>query len=129
MSVMKSSKPPLPAPRNIQDGRPPLPARPRKERLNVNTSPDSVEPNQLANLKEFAERKNFTQSECNEAITRTTLLADTNYFLSQLIAVRAESSSTEPPGPKLREEPSLSGLRNSEGLRSVVIDGSNVAMT
>ena len=130
---MRGSKPPVPAPRLSQERglspeRPPLPARPKKERPAPQASQIS-ESNQLETLRDFALRKNFTESEFEEALSRTISRDDTNDFLSQLISVRAERGvetlSTQRTPPRSR----ISTINSQSGLRNIVIDGSNVAMT
>ena len=129
---MKGSKPPLPAPRQSQEKteiseRPPLPARPRREKPATTQITETPQINQIESLREFALRKNFTESEFEEAISRTTSLADTNDLFSQLISVRAEKGVDAHTAQ--RTQPRSRNVPDPSSLRKIVIDGSNVAMT
>lgn len=100
---------------------PQLPSRPHavKPRLNAeprNTSRDD--------LREFALRKGFTETEFRSALVsigKRLEDIDNDTLLAQLLAV------TQPSAPKLPPRPNSNN--NSAELRTIVIDGSNIAMT
>ena len=126
---MKSSKPPRPAPRQSQENgnRPQLPARPKRDPVRSEDVKASSNQAQLDVLRDFALRKNFTEAEFEEAVKRTTNIEDTNLFFSHLIAVAEDYGPKEYVGfnhSSSRRRPQV-----VEGLRNIVIDGSNVAMT
>ncbi|XP_067950844.1 probable ribonuclease ZC3H12B [Watersipora subatra] len=133
--MLKGSKPPLPAPRQtaLIEQPPPLPVRQRKEKLHspcISNSKNDAQvtaSSQIQALKDFAIRKNFTSAEFEKALDRTVSLDDTNGFLAQLIAVRADHGrqETQPENHKFSR---YSASADRDKLRVIVIDGSNVAM-
>lgn len=136
---MKSSKPPVPAPRNTQEpttsvshetnDRPPLPVRPRKDKLTATSGCSDVTKQETTeSLSEFGRRKNFTENEINMALERTTLSGqgDQNYFLSQLMSVRSAGTSEGQSLPTLQPP---RRINVPDQLKNIILDGSNIAMT
>lgn len=119
-----------------EDEPPALPDRPKKPtKLYENCDVSSQKTDtQIEDLKKFALKRNFSEQDFQRAFERSSgIPTDTNIFMATLLAVTSENSTHQPnltssSGPASLE--SWSSIPDSgDQYKSIVLDGSNIAMT
>lgn len=103
---------------------------PTPPRRSPQASRSTVEPARtVEDFRQFAKKKLFTDEEFDEAVETISGPLDTNKLLAQLIAVRSANQAPVLPPRSRHNPPRVAKRLAGSVLRSIVIDGSNVAMT